>query len=62
MKREEILSTAGRLISQDRAATYGDAKESHQRIADLWATYLGVSITAKDVEIGRAHVRTPVTS
>lgn len=49
MKREEILNTAGRLISQDRAATYGDAKESHQRIADLWATYLGVSITAKDV-------------
>ena len=49
MKREEILSTASRLISKDRAATYGDAKESHQRIADLWAAYLGVTITAKDV-------------
>ena len=49
MKRKEILSTASRLISKDRAATYGDAKESHQRIADLWSTYLGVKITAKDV-------------
>ena len=49
MKREEILQTAEKLICHDRQAAYGDAAESHQRIADLWATYLGVEVSAVDV-------------
>ena len=49
MNRVEILNTAAELISGDRAATYGDATVSHQRIADLWATYLGTPVSAVDV-------------
>ena len=49
MNRVEILNTAAELISGDRAATYGDATVSHQRIADLWSTYLGTPISAVDV-------------
>ena len=49
MNRVDILNTAAELISGDRAATYGDATVSHQRIADLWATYLGTPISAVDV-------------
>jgi len=49
MNRVEILNTAAELISGDRAATYGDATVSHQRIADLWSTYLGTPVSAVDV-------------
>ena len=49
MNRVEILNTAAELISGDRAATYGDATVSHQRIADLWSTYLSTPISAVDV-------------
>ena len=49
MNRVEILNTAAELISGDRAATYGDALVSHQRIANLWATYLGTPVSAVDV-------------
>ena len=49
MNRVEILNTAAELISGDRAATYGDALVSHQRIANLWSTYLGAPVSAVDV-------------
>ena len=49
MNRVEILNTAAELISGDRAATYGDATVSHQRIANLWSTYLGAPVSAVDV-------------
>tara|TARA_R110000737_G_scaffold260779_1_gene269072 strand:+ start:87 stop:416 length:330 start_codon:yes stop_codon:yes gene_type:complete len=49
MKRDEILKTAGHLISEDRHRTYGDSATSHSRIAAFWSTYLGVKISAIDV-------------
>ena len=49
MKRDEILETAGKLISGDRAATYGDAQESFKTIGQFWSTYLGVTVSAVDV-------------
>lgn len=50
MKRGEILSMAGRLISEDRHNTYGDSSTSHGRIAALWSAYLGsVELTGVDV-------------
>ena len=52
MKRDEILQTAGDLISKDRHDTYGDSATSHGRIAALWSTYLGdVEISAVDVAV-----------
>ena len=49
MKRDEILETAQKLISGDRAATYGDASESFKTIAKFWGAYLGVKVSAVDV-------------
>lgn len=39
--RTDILKTAGDLIGGDRHDTYGDARASHRRIADMWEAYLG---------------------
>ena len=44
-----ILDTAAALVSGDRQETYGDAREMHQNIADLWTAYAGVDLTAVDV-------------
>ena len=49
MDRSEVLSKAAELISGDRQATYGGAKEMHQLIGDLWSAYLGVEVGAVDV-------------
>ena len=51
MNRVDILNTAAELISGDRAATYGDATVSHQRIADLWSTYLGTPEPLSAVDV-----------
>ena len=37
MNREEILSTASQYITEDRAATHGDAEDNFENVADLWA-------------------------
>lgn len=49
VNREDILRVAGELISGDRHDTYGDAKTSHKRIADMWSAYLGIELSASDV-------------
>jgi len=49
MKRDEILQTAGDLISKDRHDTYGDSATSHGRIAAFWSTYLNLEISPVDV-------------
>jgi len=47
--REDILRTAGDLITGDRQRTYGSAKASHSTIAGMWSAYLGVDVTEVDV-------------
>ena len=47
--REDILRTAGDLITGDRQRTYGSAKTSHATIAGMWSAYLGVDVTEVDV-------------
>ena len=49
MKRDEILETAQKLISGDRAATYGDASENFKLIGKFWTAYLGITVSAADV-------------
>ena len=53
MTRNEILETATQYVTQDRAATHGDAEDNFGRIAALWDAYLNgeVRITAVDVEV-----------
>lgn len=46
MKRADILATASEYVTQDRAATHGDAENNFRRIADLWNAYIGVSTIA----------------
>ena len=48
MDREQVLKKAAELVSNDRQRTYGDALESHSRIADFWSAYLGVKLDAVD--------------
>ena len=47
--REDVLRAAGELITGDRQATYGSARDSHARIAGMWSSYLGVDVTEVDV-------------
>ena len=49
MKRDEILETAQKLISGDRADTYGDASENFKLIGKFWSAYLGITVSAADV-------------
>ena len=46
MTRSDILRTAHQYVTQDRAATHGDAEDNFRRIAGLWSAYLGVSTIA----------------
>ena len=34
--RTELLKKANNLITGNRAKDYGDARENHQRIANIW--------------------------
>lgn len=49
MKRTEILDTAKRCVVGDREQDYGSPKRNFERIAELWSSYLGHPIVAKDV-------------
>lgn len=64
MTRSEILAEAARLVTQDRAAVYGDHVELYDRIAGLWSVDLGVPLTHVDVlrlmtllKVARAKLR-----
>lgn len=50
--RAEILATASQYVTQDRAATHGDAENNFRRIAELWNAYMDTdTITAIDVAV-----------
>ena len=38
--RDDFLEQAKELINGQRAKDYGDAKQNHQKIANLWSSYL----------------------
>ena len=49
MNRKKILQEAEKVINGDRAKDYGDARENHQRIADMWSAILGHPVTVGQV-------------
>lgn len=49
MADKTILQEAESLINGDRKQTYGDARESFERIAGMWSAYLGTEVTGLDV-------------
>jgi len=57
MNRGDILKEAARLTSSDRQNQYGDPHTNHQRIADLWTTYLETQIKPEQVAICMALVK-----
>ena len=42
MKRDEILDTAKKYVTKDRAAEHGDMEDNFIRIAALWNAHLGL--------------------
>ena len=42
MKRDEILDTAKKYVTKDRAAEHGDMEDNFQRIATYWNAHLGL--------------------
>ena len=58
MNRAEILDTAKGYVTQDRAATHGDAERTFGRIAAVWSARLGVTITEAQVCILLVDLKT----
>ena len=51
LKRAEILRTAEKYITQDRAEQHGSMEENFTTIANYWSEHLGTKVTAIDVAI-----------
>ncbi|QDH85103.1 hypothetical protein SEA_DARDANUS_66 [Gordonia phage Dardanus] len=49
MNKGEVLAKASELVAGQRAKDYGDARENHQRIADLWTVVLGRKVEPHEV-------------
>lgn len=49
VSRDRLLEQAARIISGERAETYGSAKESFERIGQLWSAVLGQPVSGTDV-------------
>lgn len=46
-----ILTTAEEIINGQRAKDYGDARENHERIANLWSYFKKVEFSPEDVAV-----------
>jgi Domain of unknown function (DUF6378) len=46
-----VAVDAIRLVEDDRNDSYGPPEENLQRIADMWAGYLGFPVTMEDVAL-----------
>jgi len=57
MNREEILTLAAKLISDDRDKDYGSAEANFTRIAEIWTAMKGVEFTASDVGLFMVAVK-----
>lgn len=49
--RTAVLKKADSIINGERAATYGDATASFERIATIWSAIIGHTIDAHDVAL-----------
>lgn len=51
MTRSEILDTAKGYVTQDRAATHGDAERNFGLIAAYWSAHLDTNVMPTDVAV-----------
>lgn len=58
MKRTDILETAHKAVTQDRAATHGDLEDNFSAIAQIWTVRLGRTITSEQVAIMLIDLKT----
>ena len=49
--RGDILDTAKKYVTKDRASDHGDMEDNFKMIADFWSTYLGVDVKTHDVGV-----------
>tara|TARA_R110000782_G_scaffold13981_5_gene41195 strand:+ start:696 stop:971 length:276 start_codon:yes stop_codon:yes gene_type:complete len=56
-KREEMLTTAGALISGDREADYGKPQRNFRHIAERWSQHLGITVEPWQVAIMMADLK-----
>lgn len=49
MIREAVLEKAQKIVTGARQSTYGNPEDCFAVIAGLWGSYLGISISSKDV-------------
>jgi hypothetical protein len=57
MKRAEILDTAKKYVTKDRAASHGNMESNFNRIGALWSAHLGVTVTETDVALMMALLK-----
>lgn len=51
MTRADVLDTAKKYVTKDRASDHGDAEGNFKTIANLWSAYKGTSFDASDVAV-----------
>ncbi len=51
MNREQTLEEALKIVTKDRQNAYGTPEDNFSCIANLWSTYLGNPISAKQVAV-----------
>lgn len=49
MTRSEVLDAARSAVCTDRNERYGEPEDSFGKIAAYWSTYLGITLTARQV-------------
>ncbi len=49
MNRAEILDTAKKYVTKDRAADHGNMEDNFAAIAEFWSIYLNAPVTSHDV-------------
>lgn len=55
--RRAVLQQAEHIVSDTRAAEYGDVTDNFQRIADLWRAAFGWELDAEDVALAMVLVK-----
>ena len=49
--RSDILNTAKKYVTKQRASEHGDMEKNFTMIGDLWGTYIGHKINPSDVSV-----------
>jgi hypothetical protein len=57
MTRTDCLSAAAKLITEDRAASYGDNRDTHHRVSVMWTALTGHPISPEQVCVMMAALK-----